>query len=80
MGDGTGVISRIKTIITTDIDIETFDPSHSTSIEAEDELPEEVVAAAVYGGCKATMRSLEARYPRFLKDDQAPQPPTETGV
>lgn len=50
--------SRIVTVITTLIDIDTFDTEHSVSINAEDPLPVDVVKAAVEGACKSTIASL----------------------
>ena len=50
--------SRIVTTITTDIDLDTFTPDHKVSIEAGDELPAQVIYAAVAGACKATLNSL----------------------
>jgi hypothetical protein len=64
--------SRIVSTITSDVDLETFTPKHSVDIEAEDELPEEVVAAAVYGACQSTMKGLVERYPRLFRDTQDP--------
>lgn len=50
--------TTITTTITTRIDLDTFTPDHSVSIEAEDELPEQVIYAAVQGACKATLNSI----------------------
>lgn len=51
--------TTITTVITTRINLDTFKPEHSVSIEPEDDgLPVEVIYAAVKGACKATLNSL----------------------
>lgn len=50
--------TTITTTITTRINLDTLEPDHSVSIEAEDALPEQVIYAAVIGACKATLNSL----------------------
>jgi len=56
---------RITTTVTTDIDLETYTPKHSVEIEAEDGLPPDFTASAVYGACRATMHTLNEKYPHL---------------
>ena len=50
--------SQITTTITTTIDLETFSPEHKVEIDAEDDLPREVIMAAVQGACRATLNTI----------------------
>lgn len=48
----------VTTTITTEIDIDTLTPKHSVEIDASDELPTQVIYAAVQGACKATLNTI----------------------
>jgi hypothetical protein len=61
--------TTVTTTITTQIDLDTFTPDHRVSVEVEDDLPPEIVASAAIGGCKATIKSLQAKYPRLRQGD-----------
>lgn len=51
--------AKITTTITTEIDLDTFKPNHSVSIESETAgLPKELIYAAVAGACKATLKTV----------------------
>lgn len=50
---------QITTTITTLIDIDTFETTHSAEIVAEDGLPESVARAAAISACRATLHTLE---------------------
>lgn len=63
--------SRITTTITTLIDLETFEPTHSVSVEAEDELPVAVIKAAVVGACKSAAAAAGTAEPDPDEVDQA---------
>lgn len=51
----------VTTTITTQIDLDTFEPTHSVEIEASDDLPTQVIYAAVQGACNATLNSVAGR-------------------
>jgi len=51
--------TTVTTIITSRIDLDTFKPEHSVSIEPEDDLlPTVAIYAVVKGACNATLNSL----------------------
>lgn len=52
------MFTEIVTTITTKIDLASMEPVHEVDIAASDELPTELIYAAVAGGCKATLNSL----------------------
>lgn len=62
--------AKITTTITTWIDMDSFVPSHDVDINTEDELPKELVVAAVYGGIKAAKRTLENQHPGACRVDE----------
>lgn len=51
--------TKVTATITIDIDLDSFSPDISVDIQAEDGLPNEMIKAAVIGGCKATINTLE---------------------
>lgn len=54
--------TTITTTIVTTLDLDTFDPTYTVDIEADDDgLPSNVILAAATGAVKATLRTLEAR-------------------
>lgn len=55
------MFTEIKTIITTKIDLESFESDHSVTIEAEDVLPQSLIYAAVVGACKSATFTLEKK-------------------
>lgn len=66
------MITRVVTTITTDIDMETFTPNHTVDIEAMDELPEQVIYAAVAGACRAVLKSVPSVYREMAEADPTP--------
>lgn len=62
--------TTIVTTITTRVDVDSFQPSHDVEVAAEDVLPNDVIGAAVVGGCKAVIASLHKQYPRLARLDE----------
>ena len=68
----------VTTTVTTVIDLETFEPTHSVDISAEEVLPSDVIYAAALGGARAAAKSLEEYVPNRLlpqdecEDDESP--------
>lgn len=57
---------EIVTTITTKIDLDTFTPDHSVDVDARglaSGLPTDAIYAAVVGGCKATIKTIEEQAP-----------------
>jgi hypothetical protein len=72
------MFSEITTTITTKIDLDTFEPSHTVEIAHGDELPEQIVLAAAAGGCKSSARTIEAKLNAawdFADDDESDDEP-----
>ena len=77
--------TTVTTTISTDIDLETFEPTHSVDIQAEDILPTQVIYAAALGGSRAAAASLEGKVnPGIAQecddDEPTPENPSESGV
>jgi len=49
---------QVITKITTLIDIDTLDTSHTAEIDADDGVPERVARAVAVGACRSTLRAL----------------------
>jgi len=50
--------TEIVTTITTKIDLDEMAPEHHVDISASDELPTQLIYAAVEGACRATINSI----------------------
>lgn len=50
---------QIVTTITTLINIDTFETTHSTEVVPDDGIPESIAVAAARAGCKATLKALK---------------------
>ena len=67
----------VTTTVTTVIDLETFEPTHSVDIAAENVLPNELVLAAALGGTEAAAATLREQVrpksdPQECEDDESP--------
>lgn len=61
--------AQIVTTITTLVDISTFDTEHTVDITCEDELPRQMILAAVEGGVKSTLRTLQKGKVAVVEED-----------
>jgi hypothetical protein len=59
--------AQVTTTITTMINLDTMEPSHSVNIEAEDGLPAQVAYAVAEGAARTLLAQLEGR--RTQADD-----------
>lgn len=64
--------TKVVTTITSEVNLDTMEPTHSVSVSVEDDLPAELAYAAALGGCKATINTIEKQYPR-LRVESAPE-------
>ena len=50
--------AKVTTTITSEIDLDTFEINHSVQIGCDDELPKQVILAAVVGACNSTVNTI----------------------